>query len=476
MINSKIARLFKSLTLSEKRSFRKYIKSPVFNKNVQVLKLFDFLDSRAKISRFSVERAKALSYMNFTTKKHRADFRKIQHLATLLLLDFVRKKEQEADLKKNDIYLLRALIGRNLKKDAFFFEEKQRLALPQTTFIDANYYLNAFHLEQVSFELITSREQPKSTNIQKILDNNANFFVINTLRYACASLTHQNLFKTEKYKVHFLEAIIQQIEAGDFAEVKSIQLYYACYQTLFYPKEEQYFTKVKNLISSYKTILSPKEFRDIYNVAINYCIKQLNAGNTHYIKEGYNLYMQGIESKALIDNEGYLSRFAFKNIVALGLNLGYMDTIHNFLSQKQELLHPDFRKNYIQYNWAKYYFSQKNYHEAERFLIQTDFNDLFINLDAKMMLLKIYVETELYNLLEPFAKSFLQFLRRQFDMGYHLANYTAIVEITVQIARGQHHPDLIKQRITITNPLTEKKWLFDLLDRKGIDFSPYEGG
>ena len=107
----------------------------------------------------------------------------------------------------------------------------------------------------------------------------------------------------------------------------------------------------------------------------------------------------------------------------------------------------------------------EEYLQCVRILIQTDFDDLFMNLGAKIMLLKIYVEQEEYDLLENFLHSFSQFLRRKSIMSYLKSNYNNIIKLTRKIiyAFTPKEKEKIRTEIENTSPLTERQWLLDLI-------------
>jgi len=468
MFKSKLIRLYQSLDKAEIRQLKKWVYSPMHNQHEDVQKLFEFLFTRASITKVTTNRERAFDYLYPQNDFHMPRLRHVMSFATDVLESFIRFKEALSDSKKSDVYLLQGFRRRNLKKEATQKEKSLHKILKKSRLQNANHYLLQLQLEEEVFLLEAKRERPTKTNLQELLDATARFFVIKTLHYACSTVTHQNLFNTE-YRVPFLESIIQEIEGGAYQEDKGIQIYFACYQAITQMDNHDYFEQLKQYLQDYTDVLTKEEFRGVYNLAINYCIKQLNTGNKQYIKEAFDLYMNGLGNQFLYDEEGYISRFAYKNIVALGLNLKRFEEIEAFIPKGEALLEPNYRKSYVPYNKAKFHFAKKEYNKAVQLLIQTDFDDLFMNLDAKMMLLMMYTEEEAYDLLESFLNSFSQYLRRKKIMSYHQSNYSNIIRLTRKLIHvyTSEQKEALAKEIENTSPLTEKRWL---LEQLGVEF------
>ena len=81
-------------------------------------------------------------------------------------------------------------------------------------------------------------------------------------------------------------------------------------------KSEKHFQELKKLIQQYWKIIPPNEIRDIYLYAINYCIKRLNSGERHFIREAFELFRSGLKNETLLE-EGVLSSFSYKNLFCI---------------------------------------------------------------------------------------------------------------------------------------------------------------
>jgi hypothetical protein len=449
---------------SECRQFKKWIISPVHNRHKDVQLLFEYLFARQSITSVTTQRERVFSYMYPEEKINMSRMRHIMSFATEVLEDFIRYKEYVSDEQNAKIILLRGLRKRKLKKDAQKQEQIISKFLNLEEIQNENYYWLKYKLEVEQFRLHSEGDRPSNTNLQEVMDSSAVVFVLSTLRYACICISHQNLYKTT-YEIPFIESILKSIEEEAFAEVISIQIYYACYLSLNQPDKDRPYELLKSYLIDFPDIFPPSEYKEIYEMALNYCIKRLNKGDEKYAEEAFELYMKGIRKKALLEND-YLSHFAYKNIVAIGLYLDKTEEIKLFIPDGGALLHPDYRENYIHYNSAKFYFSTKDYDNAREMLISMEYDDLFMTVDAKMMLLKIFVMQEEFDLMESFVKSFSQFLRRKSELSYHRKGFLNTVRLTQKLicVYTKDEKQLLIKEINSTDPLYEKKWLLEQLE------------
>jgi len=95
--------------------------------------------------------------------------------------------------------------------------------------------------------------------------------------------------------------------------------------------------------------------------------------------------------------------------------------------------------------------------------IGVEYDDVFFNLSAKMMLLKIYYEEKELTSLEALLDSFSRYLQRNSSLGYHKEVYQNILRLVRRLLKllpgDQLGADDLKQSIENTQPLADRKWL-----------------
>ena len=128
------------------------------------------------------------------------------------------------------------------------------------------------------------------------------------------------------------------------------------------------------------------------------------------------------------------------------------------------------QQNYGQFAQAKLLFAQGNYNDCMPLLAQVEFNDIFLNMNAKSMLLKMYYEKKYIDAFEAFCQSFRRFLQRKSIVAYQRKIYENLISLSIKILHTPQHEQVkliaLKEEINQTEPLTEKPWLLAQLAKK----------
>ena len=143
-----------------------------------------------------------------------------------------------------------------------------------------------------------------------------------------------------------------------FLNVPAIAIYYYIYMTIIDKNNENHYQNLKHQIIKNGDLFPKIEIRDIYLMAINYCIGQFNIGRQDFIKESFDLMKKGFEEEFLIEN-GRISRFTFLNFVTIGLKLEEYLWIDSFINNYQKYLDPKHRESIIHYSKAKLFFEKR---------------------------------------------------------------------------------------------------------------------
>lgn len=463
MIQSKFIRLHQMLNPSEHRLLKKWVRSPIHNQREDVVQLFDFIYSRAALTKITLQKERAFSYL-FPKEKY--DMYKINHVisyAYKVLEEFIEYLETVSLDKNRQKNKIKAYSKRNVIISARKVLQKSKQKLLQDKHRSSAFYLHAYELEVHQFELEGTNNRVQKNNLPTLFSNLSNFFIITTLRYAYIAASHSNVYKVA-YEIPMLTAVLEQAKREDKTPI--IQLYYFAYMALSHLNEETYYVSLKEHWEQHKTLLERKERQEILLIIINYSIKQAHSGNLPYIKEAFLWYKVGLTT-GLLFNEKKLSQFAYKNIVALGLKLKAFDWIKSFIEKYTSYLSTDLQATYKGYVLAKYFFEKEEYNNSLEYLTKVEFDDLFMNIDAKMMLLKIYYNNKSLDALEALIQSFKMFLQRKEIMSYHKNNYLNILALVKKLILVPNFDKSAKEKlyheIESTEPLTEKQWLLDQL-------------
>jgi hypothetical protein len=231
---------------------------------------------------------------------------------------------------------------------------------------------------------------------------------------------------------------------------------------------ESPFFQLRDIMERHFGFFSEAERRDIYLMALNYCVEKMNRGAANFVREAFELYRQGLVSGVLIQ-QGNLSKGTFFNITAIGLRLKEYDWIADFISRYTPYLEEQHRDSLSQFCQAKLFFEKQDYKRAMSLLVQFDPDDLLINLNAKSMLLKMFYEQEELDALESLLESFNTYLKRKEIIGYHKQIYSHLVKYTKRLIRinpfDAAQRAALKEEVQHANPLPERQWLLEQIEK-----------
>ena len=474
MRKNNLITFLKRLDKRDWREFRKFVRSPYFNQREDVIRLFDYLDKAINsLSLAALDKEKVFAEIYpeeiFNTNK-------LRHTTSVLLKilkKYIIQTELQNDVIQNQQYLYKGFRKKGL--DTFYEKEIKvsRNLLEKEIYRDSHFYFRKYEIgmEEATFGIAQRRTEAK--DLQPITNDLTIAFIASMMRLSCEIQSHQTLI-TQTFDLKLLSKILKLIEEGDYDEIPLILLYYHCYNSFGdlnnnkIAKSEIHFDKLKKLIQQHWELIPPIEIKTIYLHAINYCIKRLNAGERHFIREAFELFRSGLKNKTLIYN-GILSTFSYKNITRLGMALMENEWVEDFLESYKKYLHPRERDNNWRYNLAFFNFQQQKYKSAMQLLLQVEFKDVLYNLDARRILLKSYYELGEYNALDSLLDSFLQYIHRQKDIGYHRENNLNLVRFVKKIIHSRlEDKQIIHQlinEIAATNRLAEREWLLEKLKK-----------
>lgn len=466
MYQSKLLQLYTCFDSQELEALHKWVNSPLHNKDPKVQQLILYLSSRRQITTTSVNKKRLFKALYPNQKYNDQQWRRLVSKTVQCLEKFVQFWMSKKDAIQEQQQLLFFLQQRQRPKLAQQQARKVAQLLDEQIIQTSSHYHQHYQLKKATFEADANQARMVATNLQGIINDFSTAFMIETLQLACTTYSHQSLYKTA-YDMPFLPQVLEQVQQFPYRESIALQLYAKAYWSLVAHQDAHHFEDFKAYLLLHAAVLSPEEQRSLYTMAINYCVRHINSNESqHYMQQVFELYQQGLSNEILLPN-GQLSRFTYKNIAAVGLRLGQYDWVAIFIKDYGPYLEESYRDNYYHYNLCKWYFAKGEYDKALERLVQVEYDDLFLNLDAKTTLMKIYYETKNFGPLEAFFHSFGIYLQRKDIMGYHRKNYQHILRLTKKLlslpAYDKTAQAALHKSILETQPLTERPWLLQQL-------------
>ena len=469
MLKSRLFELFSALSGKERRELGKFVRSPVFNQRNDVVDLYLYLYRSFPVKNPALLEREAVFESVFKNEKF--DAAKMDYTMSFLfqvMKSYLIYKEQAADPNLQQIALARSLRKRNLGRlfDKEHKTAEKKLSIQPYRNADFHHHRYELLLEQLSFSRQDSRNLSAAfTDISKELTT---YFISRKLWQACSAVMYKTMWQAKMPEADIVEAILRHVEANDYSDVPAINLYYVCYKALTEKKNLQWFERLRQLIKQYHTSLPPSEVRDLYLVAINYCIRRFNTGEQAFIREAFQLYQEGLVIGVFLEN-GILSRFTYNNIVMAGTYLKEFAWVKKFLDDYKNNIESKYRESTFNYNRAIYFFQKPDHGKALELLQQAEFDDVMHNLNARKMVLQIFMEKDEREVLTSWLISFKNFIYRHKELGnYQKDRYLNLIKFTKKYLSVDRYNKAaliqLKKEIVETEQVAEKEWLLRVVE------------
>ncbi|MCB0522607.1 MAG: hypothetical protein H6577_03440 [Lewinellaceae bacterium] len=468
MQNSRLIELFSALEKIEQRELGKFVRSPVYNQRQDVVDLYDYLYQNAPFTKAgTIERAAVFTaiFPGETFDSAKMDY-------TMSFLFQVTKawliyKEQAADSVANQVLLARALRRRNLER---LFDKEIKTAeksLESQPYRNSDFHYQAYRLHFEKQAAASRQNRNSTTSFQEFSSELTTFFIAQKLWQACSTVIYQTVFQADIQQAMLAE-VLAHVERGGYENVPAVNLYYHCYKALTEENSQPWFAALRDLLQQHYQAFPVDELKDLHLLAINYCIKRFNTGETAFLKEAFQLYQEGLSIGVFLENNS-LSRYTYNNIVMAGLLLKEFDWVENFLHEYRDSIEAKYRESTFNYNLAIYYFQKPDYEKAMDLLQRADFDDVMHNLNARRMLLKIYFEKDEREALNSLITSFKNFIYRHRELGaYHRALYMNLLKFTKRLLNIRPNDKeafyTLKVTVEAAEPVAEKAWLLKVLE------------
>ena len=465
MLKSPLIRIFQTLEKQERRQLAKWVRSPFFNNREDVVLLFQHIDKNIGIRDRQLTKTKAFPKV-FPDQTY--DDSLMRHAMSFLLKQirqYLIWTEMGLSEFEEQLYFVKSLRRRGVNDLMQRTLDQAEAKVEASDKQNADRHLQLFLLQSERYAAAIRQQRRGEMGLQKLTDEFANYFAANLLRQACGIATHQSMTRQE-YDLLLLKEVLEKVGQGQFASIPAVQLYYHAYRAQEDLENEQHFRTLTQLLEQHWQAFPISEARDLFLLAINFCIKKMNNGQSAFRRDVFDLYRSGLEKLVLLEGD-ILSPFTYNNVLNSALLLGEWGWAVSFLENFKGYLPEAEAENTYLFNQANLYFRKKDYNQAMDLLRHVEFKDKLHNLDARRMLLRMYYETGEVDALESLLDSFDMYIRRQKDLGYHGENYANLIRLTrklMQLPIGEKRERRkLAEEIKGTRSLAEKEWLLEMV-------------
>lgn len=468
MPDRKLVELIASLNGVEKRECANFLKSPYFNQREDVLGLWKEMSTpRRSGGGLNDVKKSGKAKASARAKGGRTDNPAARHLQSFLLQQietFLAQRAAEQLPVLADLHLAPVYRQKGLSKHLAHVFRRAHTRLDQMPRNTA-YYHWQYQLEWEKYATAAApegRREKNSADVSRAFDT---YVCAEKLRLACLMEAHRTVSNVD-YDPTFLPELLAFLEKSTLLEVPLVSLYYHCYRALTV-EDEADFRDFRALLERPALGLPADERRTFLLLAINYCIRRVNTNEARYVREAFDLYRVGLETGVLLEHN-HLGRFAYKNIVSLGIKLEEFDWVEQFIGRYEVLLEEKHRAANRDYNLARLHFARQDFRRAMPLLAQVGESDLLLNLDSRIMLLLMYYETGEWDALDALISSFkILLLRKKKAIGYHHAHYGNTLRYLQKLTRLNHADKKavagLREEIGGDKAVIEKEWLLKML-------------
>lgn len=467
MTETKLFQLFQTFNAYELNRFNKFLHSPYHNEDATLIQLYNLLLPSFKTSTHATPEQKAV----WKHVKGKAKFDAVKFAR--LFSDLLKKAEEflvidqlKQHESKKHVELIAILSNKQLNKH---YNEAAKIARKKIENIhvrDGEYYWQCFQLEATENAFIElQNKRTTAKNILQASDALDAFYIINKLQYTAATLHYKNFLSFEA-EMKMMQEVLHHLSQHNYTHIPAISIYYHIVLSLKQSDHEAHFNTLKKLLAQHYSLFPKSAAQNMYAFAVNYCIRKINFGNLHYVKELLALYQQMLIAKLLENESGMLSQFDYKNIVTVGLRAAEPRWTAKFINDYKVYLPKDVRENAHTFNLAKLHFYQKEYDKVISLLQNVAYTDIFYQLDSKTTLMKVYYELGEYLPLMSLKESFNILLRRKKLISeQNRINYMNFIRFTIKLfrveARDKQKIALLKNNITASTNVADKGWLLE---------------
>ncbi len=474
MKNSKLVRLLRKLSKEERQRFQVYLQSPYCNPHPRLCNLYEAILKYAPDFEHKKLSKAQLQKQLYGDKSYRDQ--KIADEISLLyrrLKDFLGLERQKQESLADETDSLQALSEKGLN-DLFEIEFRRlEKGLLQRPFLDETYHRQQLALAGARNDHFGRQHlRTQHEGLEKKHQALDQYYLAVKLRESCEALNRQHIINTE-IPILLTDVLIQSLSEADhpYRKIPVIDVYFHIYQALAHPESEQHYEQMLDILDMYTSFFAPEESRAMYKYAQNSCIRRINQGAEGFEEKLFALY-QTLIGNQLIFFEGELAHTDYKNIVSLALKLGKLDWAHEFLHGFAERLAPTFQENALRYAQAAYLTEKGETKQALSLLNAIGYTDVFYQLSARILMLRIYYQLEDYDSMAYQINAFRHFLGRNKEIEKDKRNqylqYLSWLKKVARLAEQRHLEDQSKwlsrqQKLqndfVAAAPMVQRSWL-----------------
>ena len=435
MKDSKVFYALNRLSSKERLRFAKYLESPYFNTDPNLVELYkSILSLEKKIEKDQIDKKDLWASVRPDEPFNDTRFRK--YTSTLLkhIEGFLYQEYTSQDKGHEYAFVLDALNERRMDRLYSSVLRSGRDAINKAPVKDSKYYQRTYAIEKRFYELTDKeRQRGVAANTRDIADALDYFYISEKLRLH-NSVLGRNFYLDGGYSLRLVDEIIEHVEKENLFHVPAIEIYYRLANTYKNPDDQENFELLFKRIKESHDLFSPDELEEVYRGVLNFFVRGANSGKTEALISLVDIYKYMLE-REVFNSVGELSPWAFKNAILAGLRTEQFDWVLNTLENYSEKLPKDYKENALAFNYAQVYFYRKEFGKVLEYLQQVEYQDPTYALNSRNLLVAVYYELGQLDSLDSTINAFRTYLKRQKNLSEKLKRYYRdLLKITYKLA------------------------------------------
>ncbi len=470
MENTKLFTLLRTFPPSGLSRFGKYVVSPFFNENQELVLLFDVLKKGLVPATKTGKASSKLEVWEemFPDKPYNdTRFRRLCSDLFRLATDFAAYQMYKSNPSTSHVFLLHALSGTRLEKHFNGVVRQMEADLGKTGHKDADYHFLSYSLQRRQREhLEHNANKTASFDFLEKADYHLDcYYLSKKLEHYCDNLGYQNMVSGEA-AIHLLPGLMDYLPNTVFMNEPSVKAWYLVAQMILHRDEEHIFQELKRLLENDGHCFQKKELQTLFIHLMNYCIDtKINNGRSEYYLELFSLYKTALDQEIIFEN-GELDPHHYKNIITISLHVKEFNWVENFIQNYSQHLPKSDQENAVNYNLANLYFHKKEFEKVIGQLREVEYQTIVYAIGSKLLLTRTYYELGEDLALDSLTDSFRIYLRRNRliskEMKQQCMNTLRFIKKMSSIAPYDKAAiEKVKNQIENCKAVAAKKWLLE---------------
>lgn len=479
-----LVELLSKLSSKQMKELSDFVKSPFFNKNESVEKLFEYLRvSHPDFKQAKIEKEFIYNKLFSPAEYNDSFMRMLIFRLTELSEKYLAYSEMTRRPADENIYLTGSLLELGLDKNAQRVINQTEKELKQLKIKEGKYFLKKYEIEKLkhiiysrSYKATTVKDKPDETLLEES-NNLTEFFLIRILQ-SYRYLLNKGQTVNSHYELDFLPYIMKFLENEGKHYLKNniISLLYRQVSLQLDPSDEKLFYGIKNELCSDSTLIEDEDRRDGAIVLVNLCIERGYKGREEFYRMVLEIdeYLVGRNLYNRVKG-GYFDSEMFMNIVTIALRVGRVEWAKEFIEINFKKLAPDIMENVRNFTYARLYFKTRELDKALHYISKVTYTDLHMKINARITSITIHYEVgnieEVLMQIENFRK-YIQ--HDKLLSSGHRKISSNFIKFTGSICKARYSPRInlqeLKKSIVECEMVNNRQWLIEkvteLMQRK----------